>query len=180
MISVLQKIVMGIDHFTEFAGKLVSWVTVLLVLVVFYDVVTRYFFNYTTVATIELEWHLFSLIFLLGAGYALKHDRHVRVDVFYTRFSEKKKAMINLTGSLLFLIPFCAIVIYAALPFVQNSYSISETSPDPGGLPGRFVIKGAIVIGFSLLLIQAIGELLRNLLIITRKSSGTIHKPSDR
>ncbi|MGB5979560.1 MAG: TRAP transporter small permease subunit [Cyclobacteriaceae bacterium] len=175
----MAKIVHGIDRFTEFSGRLISWVSLLLVLVVFYDVVTRYFFNYTTVATIELEWHLFSLIFLLGAGYALKHDRHVRVDMFYTRFSERKKALINLLGGLFFLIPFCAIVIYSTLPFVQNSFYISETSPDPGGLPGRFLIKGAIVAGFVLLLVQAVGETLRSLLTIlghpvsvSSKSSG--------
>lgn len=178
MNTILARITKGIDLFTEVSGKAVSWVSLLLVLVVFYDVVTRYFFNYTTVATIELEWHLFSLIFLLGSGYALKHDRHVRVDVFYTRFSERKKALVNLLGSVLFLIPFCIIVIYSTIPFVHNSFYISETSPDPGGLPGRFLIKGAIVIGFVLLLIQAIGEALRSWLILRGHINPTSSKPS--
>jgi TRAP-type mannitol/chloroaromatic compound transport system permease small subunit len=178
MSAVLTKIIAGIDRFTEFCGKTVSWVSLLLVLIVFYDVITRYFFNYTTVVTIELEWHLFSLIFLLGAGYALKHDRHVRVDVFYTRFSERKKAWVNLLGSVIFLIPFCAIIIYSTIPFVQNSFYISETSPDPGGLPGRFLIKGAIIFGFVLLLIQAIGEALRSWAVLRGSITSTSSKPT--
>jgi TRAP-type mannitol/chloroaromatic compound transport system permease small subunit len=156
-----------IDGINEAIGRGISWLTTLLVVLICYDVAARYLFNTSSAGLVELEWHIFSFIFLLGAAYALKHDKHVRVDVFYQNFSPKKQAWVNLLGSVLFLIPFCLIIIQASLKFTYNAYAINEGSADPGGLPARFIVKGAIPVGFFLLLLQAISLGFRSLLTIT-------------
>jgi len=145
-----------IDCLNEWVGRGVAWVTLGLVLVVFIDVVMRYLFNTSFVFTQELEWHLFGFIFLIGAGYTLLHDGHVRVDIIYQRLSHKGRAWVNLFGVLLFLIPGCIMLISTSWKFTINSYSILEGSPDPGGIPFRFIIKGCMPLGFVLLLLQGI------------------------
>lgn len=129
----------------------------------------RYLFNQSSVAIFELEWHVFSLIFLLGAGYALKHDRHVRVDVLYTRFSDKGQAWVNLLGTLIFLLPLSWILIVEGWDFVANSFRLLESSADAGGLPARYIIKSAIPLGFMLLTLQAINLIFKSLLVINEK-----------
>ena len=156
----LRAYIRFVDGLNERVGRVVSWLTAVLVAVVCYDVFTRY------VAVQELEWHLFALIFLLGAAYSLKHDQHVRVDVFYSRFSPRKQAWVNLIGSVLFLIPFCVIVIVSSQYFVVSAFHIGETSPDPGGLPARWVLKAAIPLGFVLLLLQGLSLACRSLLSV--------------
>jgi TRAP-type mannitol/chloroaromatic compound transport system permease small subunit len=145
-----------IDSLNEWIGRGVAWVTLGLVLVVFIDVVMRYLFNTSFVFTQELEWHLFGFIFLIGAGYTLLHDGHVRVDIIYQRLSHKGRAWVNLLGVLLFLIPGCLLVISTSWKFTVNSYSMLEGSPDPGGIPFRFLLKGCMPVGFTLLLMQGI------------------------
>ena len=140
----------------ERIGVAVSWLTTVLVAVVCYDVFTRYLLKSSLVAVQELEWHLFAVIFLLGAAYTLKHGKHVRVDVFYNRFSAKTRAWVDFAGSLLFLIPFCLVAIWCSRTFVISAYVIGEGSPDPGGLPARFILKAAIPVGFFLLTIQGL------------------------
>ena len=153
------------ERLSESVGLGVSWLTGLLVLVVCYDVFTRYLMQNSMVAVQEMEWHLFALVFLLGSAYSLKHDRHVRVDVFYSRFSPKRKALVNLGGSVLFLIPFCLVGIWGSQAFVISSFMIGETSPDPGGLPARFILKAAIPVGFLLVLLQGIAMSFKSLAI---------------
>jgi TRAP-type mannitol/chloroaromatic compound transport system permease small subunit len=145
-----------IDTMNEWIGRGVAWVTLALVLVVFIDVVMRYLFNTSFVFTQELEWHLFGFIFLIGAGYTLLKDGHVRVDIIYQRLGLKGRAWINLFGVLLFLIPGCLMVISTSWKFAVNSFAMLEGSPDPGGIPLRFIIKGCIPLGFTLLLMQGI------------------------
>ncbi len=140
----------------QWVGNCIAWVVGLLVCVVFVDVCMRYLFNTSFVFTQELEWHLFGFIFLMGAGYTLLHDGHVRVDVIYQRVSPKAKAWINLIGVLLFLIPGCYLVIQTSTKFALSSWSILEGSPDPGGIPFRFIIKSAIPVGFTLMFLQGI------------------------
>jgi len=166
----LQTLSNKIDNLNEAVGKGVAWLNTLLVLLICYDVIARYLFNSTFSAIIELEWHLFAFIFLVGAAYALKHDKHVRVDVFYANFTEKQQAWVNLLGTVFFLIPFCLIVIYTSIRFTGNAFAINEGSPDPGGLPARYVVKAAIPIGFTLLLLQAISLLIKSLLTLIHKN----------
>ena len=146
----------SIDKINEWVGRGTAWVTLGLVMVVFTDVVMRYLFNTSYVFTQELEWHLFGFIFLIGAGYTLLHDGHVRVDIIYQRQGFKGRAWINFCGVILFLIPGCVMVITTSWKFAANSFSILEGSPDPGGIPLRFILKGCIPVGFTLLLLQGI------------------------
>jgi TRAP-type mannitol/chloroaromatic compound transport system permease small subunit len=154
--NLLKTLALWIDTFNEWVGRAVSWVTLLLVLVVFVDVVMRYLFKTTFVFTQEMEWHLFAFIFLIGAGYTLLHDGHVRVDIIYQRLSPKGRAWVNIVGVFLFLIPGCTLIILTSWHFVQNSWSMMEGSPDPGGIPFRYIVKGTITVGFTFLLLQGI------------------------
>ena len=103
------------------------------------------------------------MLFLLSAGWAFQNDKHVRVDVFYQNFSEKTKAVVNLLGTIVLLLPLCYIGFVESTQFTIASYQIGETSPDPGGLPGRFIIKSMIPLGFFFLGLQGIAVVLRSI-----------------
>lgn len=166
----LHRLIRAAESLSERSGRVVSWLTALLVLMVCYDVFTRYFLKTSTVAVQELEWHLFSLIFLLGAAYTLKRDLHVRVDVLYQRLGKKGQAWVDLLGTLLFLLPFSLLVVITSRPFVANSFAILEGSPDPGGLPWRFMLKSAIPAGFVLVLIQGLAQAGRALTVLLERN----------
>lgn len=152
-----------IDSVNSIIGKATSWLTLLLVLIIVVDVALRYLFSVTSAASFELEWHLFAAIFLLGSAWTFQEDKHVRVDVFYHRFSEKKKAWVNFIGSILLLLPFCSVGFWESLSFVKSSYLLNETSPQPGGLPARFIIKSTIPAGFFLLGLQGISTIFKSI-----------------
>ena len=147
---------------------MIAWLVLALVLLISYDVAMRYLFQSGSTALQELEWHIFALIFLLGAAYTLKHDGHVRVDVLYHAkwMSPRGRAWIDLFGALFFLIPFCALIIYSSWPFVMNAYELGEGSPDPGGLPHRFLLKAAIPLGFALVALQGLSMIIRSLRVL--------------
>ncbi len=155
-------IVRMIDGLNNRVGIIISWLSTVLVLVVCYDVFTRYFLRKSSVAVQELEWHIFAVLFLLAAAYTLKVDSHVRVDVFYTLLPPRGQAFINLIGSLIFLIPFSILVIWTSKGFISMSWAIQEISPDPGGLPFRYALKAMIPAGFVLVLLQGIALSLRS------------------
>jgi len=165
----LKELVKRIDSVNEKLGVFASWLTTGLVLLMCYDVFMRYFFASSKAWILELEWHLFALIFLLGASYALKEDKHVRVDIFYSSFSKKKKALVNLVGSVLFLIPWCAVIIWKSSVYAMTSFHSSEGSPQPGGLPARYIIKGMVAFAFFMLLMQAISLLISSILTLKSK-----------
>lgn len=164
--QVLKALSRWIDALNTWVGRFVAWSTGLVVVVVFVDVVMRYAFNTSFVFTQELEWHLFAFIFLMGAGYTLLHDGHVRVDIFYQRLSPRSQAWINLVGVLLFLIPGCIMIIVTSLNFVYNAWTVMEGSPDPGGIPYRFVVKACIPVGFTLVLLQGLSMGIKSLFTI--------------
>jgi len=155
-----------IDTINEWVGRGVAWATAVVVLVVFIDVIMRYAFNTSFVFTQELEWHLFAFIFLMGAGATLLKDGHVRVDIFYQSFSPKTRAWINLFGVIFFLVPGCLMIVVTSLHFVQNSFAVLEGSPDPGGIPYRFIVKSFIPAGLFLVLIQGVALGIRSFFII--------------
>lgn len=170
----LKNIANFIDKLNETIGRAVSWLTTALVALVVVDVIFRYLFNTSKAWTIEMEWHLFALIFLLGSGYAFKHDRHVRVDLFYSRFSKKDQALVDMIGGIIFLVPWCLLVIYGAWGYALQSFRIGEGSPDPGGLPALYIIKFSIVIGVFLLMLQGIANIIQSYITIQEESSKTI------
>jgi TRAP-type mannitol/chloroaromatic compound transport system permease small subunit len=167
--NLLLKISQWIDSFNEWFGRFVAWFTAVVVMVVFVDVVMRYAFKTSFVFTQELEWHLFAFIFLMGAGYTLLKDGHVRVDIIYQRLGPKAQAWINFLGVIFFLLPGCYMIITTSLKFVHNAYLVMEGSPDPGGIPYRFILKACIPAGFSLVVLQGISLGIKSLLTILGK-----------
>ncbi len=164
--QVLLRISRLIDQFNEYIGRFVYWLALLMIGVGTWNVVGRYLGravgeNLSSNALIETQWYIFDVIFLLGAAYTLKHNEHVRVDVIQSRLPLKYKALVDLLGSLLFLIPFSVMVIFYSWGTVSNSWAILETSPDPGGLP-RYPIKTLIIVSFVLLILQGISEAIKN------------------
>ena len=166
-----REIAARLSILSSLSGALCTVLVPILVLLVSYDVAMRYLFSSGSVMLQELEWHLFAMIFLLGAANTLKHDEHVRVDIVYRhrRLSDKTRAVINLVGSVFFLLPFCALLIVYSWDFLASSWAVSERSPDPGGLPARWLIKAVLPLGFLLLLIEGIALTLRCLARLAEK-----------
>ena len=144
-------------------GDTCSWLSFMLVILISLDVFLRYVFNFSSASLYELELHMFAMIFLIGSSLTLQRDEHVRVDVFYNKFSDKGKNIINLVGNIIFLLPFSLVIFYTSIPFVEDSFRILESSPDPGGLPFRFIIKSIIPISFLLLVTQGLLNIFKNL-----------------
>ena len=157
----MNKISAFIDRINKTAGHIAAFIALALAFLVFYDAFMRYLFHEGSIALQELEWHLFDLTFLLSSGYALKHDKHVRVDIFYERFSPKTKALVNFFDAVLLIIPFSIIIFYFGFDFVAQSFLQHEHSSNPGGLPYRWIVKSFIPIFALLLLLQAVSELIK-------------------
>ena len=157
----LSMISFVIDNYIDRMGKAVSWLTTVLMIVICIDVIMRYLFSVTETWILELEWHLFAVLFLLGASYALLHDKHVRVDLFYEKLPSKRRDLINALGVILFLMPWAWVIITNGWDYMYSSWTWGEGSPQPTGLPGRWFVKAMIVLGFLLLLIQGISELIK-------------------
>lgn len=158
----LLALVRGIDAVNARVGRWAAWLALLLVAIVSYDVVMRYVFNITYVFVQELEWHIFAVMFLITAGYAHLLDSHVRVDIFYVRFSPRIRAWVDFVGGILFLLPTVVLLVWTSIPFVLASLADLEGSPDPGGIPGRFVLKAVIPLAFLLLGLQGISAIIKN------------------
>ena len=166
----LKRLANGVDALNNRIGASIRWLSLIMILVGAFNAIARYLTRYTGVslssnAYFDLQWYFFSLIFLLGAAYGLERDVHVRVDVLYARLSRKGRAWIDLVGTVLFLIPFCVLMLRVSWPAVRNSWAVHETSPDPGGLP-RYPIKTVILLSFVLLLLQALSQLLKQVEIL--------------
>lgn len=151
------------NRFGDLLGWLSSILFILLLCNVVYDVVMRYVFNDVSIAFQEMEWHLFSAVFLIGVPYAIKAGGHVRVDLFYERLSNKAQAVIDLLGTIFFLLPFCLLVAWYGVDFAKESYALNEMSADPGGLPYRWIIKGLIPLSFLFMAISGVGLILHSL-----------------
>ena len=161
--GVLDKIEYFINKSVDIIGRIISFIFLLMVFNVLYDVIMRYFFHNSSVGMQEMEWHLFSIMILFGVGYALKEEAHVRVDFLYDRFSTKTKAYINLFGTLFFLLPVALLIIFGSYEFVMDAYTTNEISEDPGGLPYRWLIKAMIPFGFVFLIFSAVGYVLKQI-----------------
>ncbi|MCK5877148.1 MAG: TRAP transporter small permease subunit [Candidatus Marithrix sp.] len=161
----LKSTIHWIDIISEWTGRLTAWLVILIVLIIVYQATMVALFSIGSVALQELQWHLFAMIFLFGAAYTLKYDEHVRVDIIYRShwLTDRNRAWIDLLGGIFFLIPFCLLIIVTSWPFVHNSFIYVESSPDPGGLPYRFLLKATIPLGFLLLILQGISNILKNL-----------------
>ena len=162
----LLKIERIIDRFSDITGWIAAALMLLMLLNVFYDSIMRYFFRTGSIAMQEMEWHIFAVVFLFGISYALKEEGHVRVDVFYDNFSPKLKAIVNIGGVFLFLVPLSGLIINGSVWFVHEAYTMHEISGDPGGLTHRYLIKAVIPLAFIFLIISATGFVLRNVRVL--------------
>ncbi len=151
------------DRFSDVMGWIAGALNLVMLVNVFYDAIMRYFFSTGSIALQEMEWHLFAMVFLFGIAYGLKEDGHVRVDVLYDRFSPRWKAIVNIAGTVLFLLPLSVLIIEGSVWYVQEAYKSGEVSGDPGGLPYRWLIKLVIPASFVFLVVSAIGFIIHNI-----------------
>lgn len=150
-----------VESMINVIGNTVSWIWLLLLGVIVINVVARYLFAEGRIEFEEIQWHLYSAGFLVGLSYGYVSDSHVRVDFLRERMSPGLQAWVELYGTLFLLLPFIALVILASLPFVSYSFATAEVSQAPGGLPFRWIIKGFLTLGFSLLLLAVLARLSR-------------------
>jgi len=175
-VTSLLRLSAAIDRLNDRVGSAIQWLALVMVVVGAFNALARYAGRFTSVslssnAYIELQWYLFSLIFLMGAAYGLNHDYHVRVDVLYERWGRRARAWVDLIGSVLFLVPFAALMLWVSWGPVARSWGILETSPDPGGLP-RYPIKTVILVSFFLLLLQGISQIVKNAATLAEPRGG--------
>lgn len=168
------------DRFAEVTGKISQAVVIPTIVVGFVNVVLRYigFLTGTQLvggALFELQWYLYSLIFLFGFSYILKHQINVRVDFWYANQPRRNRAWIDFVGHLISLIPFCIIALWISIPQVLTSWRLGEQSPDPGGL-ARYPIKTMIPVAFGLLLIQALAEMVKLVAVLRGVDTGGVEE----
>lgn len=154
--SVMEKI----EALIDVVGRATLWVALAMIALVAVNVLLRYAFSFGSVWAQELEWHLLAALILLGMCYALQRGDNVRVDLFYAHYSAQKKFIIDVI-SLLLLLAVALIFIKVSISYVAQSYSIQEISPDPGGIPFRWIVKSLIPIGYGLVVLQTAAALLR-------------------
>ena len=162
----LNTIVNFFNKSNKVIGEYISWFIVFMVIIQLTIVMARYIFGVGFLKLQELLIYLHGLSFTLAAGYTLLSDEHVRVDLIYRTSSDKYKSVINILGSLFFLIPFCLITYSTSFPYVKRSWKILEGSPETSGLNAVFLLKTALIIFPLLLLIQAISIIYRNIKVI--------------
>lgn len=148
------KAIRTIENLVAAVGKGAGYLNLLLIAVIVIDISMRALFSLTQAWVIELEWHLFAIIFLLGIPYALQQDRHVRVDLFYEKFKAGDRRLVNLFGTIFFLLPWAMVLFYTGFYYAAESFSSGETSPNPNGIPYFFPIKAMIPFAAGLLLLQ--------------------------
>jgi TRAP-type mannitol/chloroaromatic compound transport system permease small subunit len=166
----LLRLSLSIDRLSRGIARVVAWMTLAMVLVGAYNAVARYVerdlgLSLSSNAYLELQWYLFSLVFLLGAPYTLRAGGHVRVDVLFGGHSQRTKAWIDLAGTLLFLLPFCCMATWFSWEYAAISWRESEVSSDPGGLL-RYPLKAVIPLAFILVGAQGISEAIKRLGIL--------------
>ena len=150
-----------IERFVDRVGRGISWLALVIVVLMSVNVILRYLFSIGSVWGQELEWHLLVPLILFGSAYALRHGEHVRVDIVYGRLSPKTRTRVDLLSALL-AVAIAALFVWLSLHYVEQAYVIDEGSPDPGGLPHRYLLKSLLPIGFALFLVQGIAWALRS------------------
>lgn len=159
----LVRISEGLDAFLTAVAKIASWSAVILITITVFDVITRRFFVVGSTQLQELEWHFHTILFMFLLGYAYLRDAHVRIDLVRERLPERAQWWIELFGCLLFLIPYCALIVYFSYDFWERSFLADEGSSSATGLPNRWIIKAALPLGFTLLGLAGLAVALRKI-----------------
>ncbi len=155
-----------ISNFTENLGRATRYLGLFLVVNTALVVLLRYAFNYSPIALQETMTYLHTSLFMLGAAYTLKHDGHVRVDVFYQHMSKARQQWVNILGTIFLLFPTCLFVLIICIPYVSSSWAIGEHSIESSGLPWLFLLKSLLLVQPVLLMVQGLAEILRNFLLL--------------
>lgn len=155
-----------IDKLNQIIGNMVAWLMIPMVLGTLYNVIARSFFGEYSVPTSEVVTIMNAIVFLLAAPLLLYLDKHVRVDVFYSRFSTRGQAIVDCFGTLFFLLPLCGFLLYFSWPYVKSSWQQHEASPEVGGLPGLYLVKSLIIVVAVLLLIQGLSLFVHKIQLI--------------
>ena len=156
-----------IDRLTEIIGRVISWLTLIMVFLVVTVVVMRYFLEMGSIALQELVTYIHAMVFMLGIAFTLKRGGHVRVDIFYRDFPAQRKALVDLLGGLFFLIPVTLLIFVTSWDYVAASWAITETSAENNGLPFIYLLKTLMLIMPGMLLLQGIAEVLKSGLILS-------------
>jgi TRAP-type mannitol/chloroaromatic compound transport system permease small subunit len=162
----LKTVADKINRFIDFIGRAVAWLGLVMVLVTLVIVVLRYGFNLGWIWLQESVLYCHAILFMLGCSYALLHDEHVRVDIFYRRFSEKKKALVNILGHLILVWPVCIFILLVSADYVAISWQIKEASQEAGGIPLVYLLKTLIPLLSITLLLQSFAQLIGNYLVL--------------
>lgn len=155
-----------LDGLTALIGRMVSWLVLYMVVVTFANVVLRYMYGISNIALIESVLYAFAIVMAATPGWTLQRNEHVRIDIFYGAQPPRTKASIDLAGSLLLLFPVLWVIWSSALPYVQRSWRLNETSSDVSGLPYVYALKGVILVYVLVLAVQGLAFALRNLKVL--------------
>ncbi len=169
MLSLLSQ---GLGKVSLVTGKAVSFLTLAMVLAMFGSALISNLFNINFIALQESVTWLHAVVFMLGAAFTLNQDEHVRVDIFYSRMNKLQKAWVNLVGSLVFLLPMCGFILFSSWRYVTLSWQLQEASAEAGGLPGVFLLKSLVLVMAVLLIIEALNQVIINLLTIKQSKQG--------
>jgi TRAP-type mannitol/chloroaromatic compound transport system permease small subunit len=169
--STLKSLALRLERIAELVGSAAAWLALALVLVTFAVVMLRYLFQLGWIAMQESILYLHASLFLLGAAYTLNKDGHVRVDILYRGFSARRKAVVDLLGSLFLLLPVCGFLLWASWDYVATAWSIQEGSPEAGGLPYVYILKTLIPVAVILLIVQGLSQALSSLSVIASDKS---------
>ncbi|WP_111497013.1 MULTISPECIES: TRAP transporter small permease subunit [Marinobacter] len=164
--ALLVRLTGYLDGFTEVTGRTLAWLNIGMVLLTFTVVVMRYLFNSSSIFMQESVMYLHAIVFLLASAYTLKHNDHVRVDILYQRLSGKGKAVVDLLGTLLLLMPVVIFILVSSWDYVARSWAILERSPETSGIPAIFLLKSLIPAMCVLMIIQGVAESLRNIAVL--------------
>ncbi len=163
---VLRAIVDSIDAFTDYTGRILAWLSLAMAALTALIVFLRYGFNIGSIAAQEAVIYMHGTLFMLGAAYTLKAGGHVRVDIFYQRFSVRTQAWVNSLGGIIFLLPLCAFILGISWNYVTESWAMGEISPEAGGIPAVFLLKILVPLMAVNLFCQGLAEVLRNALVL--------------
>jgi TRAP-type mannitol/chloroaromatic compound transport system permease small subunit len=155
-----------VDALNERVGRLLMWLVLLTTLIATGNALAKYLLGEGSNTWLEAQWYGFGAMFLLGAGYTLRHNGHVRIDVVYQRFSARGQALIDLIGGVLFLLPVAGLLVWLSWPLFAESWRLQEMSPDAGGLI-RWPVKLLLPLGFALLFLQGISEIIKRIGVLT-------------
>jgi len=178
-VTTLLRIAGFLDAVNERVGTVVRWLVLLSIALAAINAVFGHWLGPFSNSLLESQWYLFAAVFLLVAGYTLQHNGHVRIDIIYGRLSPKRRALIDLAGSAVFLLPFCALMVWLSWPGFIESFVSSEHSPDAGGLL-RWPVRALIPLGFALLALQGVAQILHSVAILRGASAPSARSTEER